>query len=153
MRNFIFILLPVLALVGCKNTQKAQDEEPEKADVTITGADTDEHGCKGSAGYTWSEVSGECIRLWESGVQMLPVETDSSTAVLAAYAVFAQDSSRVELFLPDVEQNEYSILEKRTLPNGSSVWNVEDDDTYSLKKDEKGRWSISRRMKVLFVQK
>lgn len=31
----------------------------------IVGGDKDEHGCIGSAGYTWCEVKGACIRLWE----------------------------------------------------------------------------------------
>jgi len=29
------------------------------------GADRDSHGCIGSAGYTWSEELGQCIRPWE----------------------------------------------------------------------------------------
>jgi hypothetical protein len=29
------------------------------------GADRDAHGCIGSAGYTWSEELGQCIRPWE----------------------------------------------------------------------------------------
>lgn len=31
----------------------------------IVGWDTDEHGCKGSAGYTWNADSKECVRSWE----------------------------------------------------------------------------------------
>jgi hypothetical protein len=31
----------------------------------LVGGDTDVHGCKGSAGYTWCEAKKKCIRLWE----------------------------------------------------------------------------------------
>ncbi len=31
-----------------------------------TGGDTDEHGCKASAGYTWCETLKECIKSWET---------------------------------------------------------------------------------------
>jgi hypothetical protein len=30
------------------------------------GGDTDEHGCKNSAGYTWCEPLKECIKTWET---------------------------------------------------------------------------------------
>ncbi|MBD3389689.1 hypothetical protein GF415_01915 [Candidatus Micrarchaeota archaeon] len=33
---------------------------------TETGGDTDEHGCKGSAGYVWCESLKECIKPWET---------------------------------------------------------------------------------------
>jgi hypothetical protein len=29
------------------------------------GGDSDEHGCKASAGYSWCEAKGNCIRMWE----------------------------------------------------------------------------------------
>jgi hypothetical protein len=31
----------------------------------IVGGDKDEHGCIGSAGYTWCEVKNKCLRAWE----------------------------------------------------------------------------------------
>lgn len=31
----------------------------------IVGGDKDEHGCIGSAGYTWCEAKQKCLRIWE----------------------------------------------------------------------------------------
>ena len=31
----------------------------------IVGNDSDSHGCKGSAGYSWCDAKQECIRSWE----------------------------------------------------------------------------------------
>lgn len=31
----------------------------------VVGGDKDEHGCIGSAGYTWCEVKNKCLRVWE----------------------------------------------------------------------------------------
>jgi hypothetical protein len=31
----------------------------------LVGNDTDEHGCKGSAGYQWCATKGKCLRIWE----------------------------------------------------------------------------------------
>ncbi len=33
--------------------------------ASIVGSDSDEHGCKASAGYTWDAIYGQCIRPWE----------------------------------------------------------------------------------------
>jgi putative lipoprotein len=33
--------------------------------TSTTGSDRDEHGCIGSAGYTWCEKEGKCVRPWE----------------------------------------------------------------------------------------
>lgn len=32
---------------------------------TMLGGDRDEHGCIGSAGYTWCEPKEKCLRIWE----------------------------------------------------------------------------------------
>lgn len=31
----------------------------------MVGGDKDEHGCIGSAGYSWCEVKNKCLRIWE----------------------------------------------------------------------------------------
>lgn len=31
----------------------------------IVGGDKDEHGCIGSAGYSWCELKQKCLRIWE----------------------------------------------------------------------------------------
>ena len=48
-----------VALTACGNTKN------KKAESNAVGNDKDEHGCIDSAGYTWSEVQKDCIRLWE----------------------------------------------------------------------------------------
>lgn len=116
----------------------------EARHAIMTGADRDEHGCIGSAGYTWSEVRQNCIRLFETGVRVEAVDGNET-----AYIVFSQDSTRVELFFSDTENTE--ILERRTLPSGGYAWNVEDDDTKNVTLDD-GEWTISRRGKIIYRQ-
>jgi hypothetical protein len=41
-------------------------EESFSEDIgQIVGGDKDEHGCIGSAGYSWCEPKNECLRVWE----------------------------------------------------------------------------------------
>jgi len=48
----IGLVLSMALIVGCEKQQ-------------IIGGDKDEHGCIGSAGYTWDANVGACIRSWE----------------------------------------------------------------------------------------
>ena len=58
------ILLGVLVVVYLPFTPSAAPQ---------VGADKDAHGCIGSAGYTYSVVRKDCIRLWEEGTALTPV--------------------------------------------------------------------------------
>lgn len=110
------------------------------------GGDRDEHGCIGSAGYVWSEVQKDCIRLFEKGVRTESTDGTDDTA----FIVFSPDSTRLELFFSNMQPNE--ILERRGLPSGGYAWNVEDDDTKNVRLIN-GLWTISQRDKVIYTQK
>lgn len=61
--------------VACGSKRGKTVEVAEQADtVHVVGGDKDKHGCIASAGYTWSEVQKDCIRLWEKGVRMNAVD-------------------------------------------------------------------------------
>lgn len=123
--------------------------ETENTAAPLVGGDRDEHGCIASAGYRWSRVQQRCIRPFEEGVRLLPVEDlQDSSAVLAATVIFSADSLRAEVLLPDGETS--PVLDRRTLPSGGYAWNIEDDDTYNIRRDEQGKWTVSRRGEVLF---
>lgn len=58
MRKFAIVLLLAAALVfGCAQQDNGQ----------VVGGDKDEHGCIGSAGYTWCGERQKCLRTWEEG--------------------------------------------------------------------------------------
>ncbi len=112
--------------------------------INMPGSDRDEHGCIGSAGYQWSEVQQDCIRVFEKGIRLKAVGGDQS-----AFIVFSPDSSKVELFFSSGDKNE--ILDRRTLPAGGYAWNVDDDDTKNVRLVD-GKWTVSRRGKAIFLQ-
>ena len=106
--------------VACGSKRGKTVEVAEQADtVHVVGGDKDKHGCIASAGYTWSEVQKDCIRLWEKGVRMNAV--DDAEKML--FLVLSPDSTQVELFFSE-EEMPNEILERRGLPAGGYVWNV-----------------------------
>lgn len=109
------------------------------------GVAKDAHGCNAAAGYTWSEVRQKCIRTFEEGVKFKAAAGQDST--LAAYVVFAIDSLKAEVFLPD--QQNHPVLERRQLPGGGYAWNQEDDATLNVRQIN-GNWVIEQRGEILY---
>ncbi len=149
MRSIALLLLLVGFFIGCGgNTNKTSQTTLQSTDsATIVGNDRDDHGCIGSAGYTWSELRQECVRPFEAGRRMVSVTDPDATT--CAYMLFSTDSLQVELFLPDREKSE--ILDRRNLPAGGYAWNVEDGDTFNVRKSAQG-WIIERRGTTLYKQ-
>ena len=62
------------------------------------GGDRDAHGCIGSAGYTYSILKNDCIRIFEQEIKLLgtneTIGVGSQTAV-----VFSNDKKKAEVFL------------------------------------------------------
>ncbi len=57
--GIFFLILALGSSVGYFFWSKMN--EPQQ----IVGGDKDEHGCIGSAGYTWCEAKNKCLRIWE----------------------------------------------------------------------------------------
>ena len=63
---FISFFLDGCALVDItKTTSPSPAVQPAASDEQMVGGDRDEHGCIGSAGYTWCEPKQKCLREWE----------------------------------------------------------------------------------------
>jgi hypothetical protein len=92
--GFTFIFFIMGSCCGPKCNKPKNNEETKAA--TIVGADNDEHGCKASAGYQWSELKQECVRPFELPLSILSPDKTTMTSVL-----FSSDSSQVEIFSAD----------------------------------------------------
>jgi len=54
---------------------------PPPSEPPMVGDDEDEHGCIGSAGYTWCEVKQKCLREWEEPCVEGSLTLDEARAV------------------------------------------------------------------------
>lgn len=67
----LFIILGFMLNRFIKNIMAAYSDAPESVYninspvQKVVGGDRDEHGCIGSAGYSWCEVKSKCLRVWE----------------------------------------------------------------------------------------
>ena len=90
---FIMTILAALALAGCNHATFGK----------LVGSDRDEHGCIGSAGYTWSYALHDCVRLWEAGTRF-------DAGPEQTFVIFSADSTFAEIFCG----NSTPVLCKRT---------------------------------------
>lgn len=140
LKKIIIILIVVTSLVSCKWTEQDGDENKNKdneldAKDVVVGGDKDKNGCLGSAGYTWSKLNEECVRIF-TGIQLLPVDKSENPddAVFATYILFNESGNKAELFLPN--QDESVIVERaakqKSWTNGE--WELISNNGYQLKK-------------------
>jgi hypothetical protein len=127
--SFMFCII-YLAVASCCGPKCKQPENKEVSHaVTIAGADNDEHGCKASAGYQWSELKQECIRPFELSLRILSRDKTSQTGVL-----FSADSSQSEIFSLDG----HFVLEKSA--SGHYEKRLKHQSAH-LDRNEKGEWN------------
>ena len=138
LKKIIFSCFIFSCLISCKWIDQSEDATNEKetnAKDVVVGGDKDKDGCLASAGYTWSKLNKECIRVF-TGIQLLPVDASKNQedAVFAAYLLFDESGDNAELFLPNQDD---SIIVKRASkgkPWTNGDWELIPFKGYQLKK-------------------
>lgn len=108
----LFAILLTVSLILCASCAHSSISP-------LIGGDRDEHGCIGSAGYTWSYALHDCVRLWEAG-------TSFDAGPERVYLIFSPDSTYAEIF----GSKDKSVLCRRI--KGTDIW-----------KPRKGKESVS----------
>lgn len=104
-------LLLMLA-VGCSPQNK----------VAIDGKSESNEGkqdCLASAGYVWSQLRKECIRLFEEGVVLERTDPNKDSP-LVTYLIAGKDENVIEVFTP--EKPEGVMLQKK-----NTMWSSTDN--------------------------
>jgi hypothetical protein len=109
----IFLFSVIMGLsFSCAKKVSQETKTPEKQETkpaVVVGGDSDAHGCKGSAGYTWSSLKKECVRIFEAGTKLEHAQ-DGKTYSTVSYVIF--DGNKAELFLDT--QKETILLERKS---------------------------------------
>lgn len=130
---FLFAVIGVM-VVSCKNVNSGKEPEDSKV---VLGADRDEHGCVGSAGYGWSVVLNKCVRLFEEGFRLNPVAmANPEDVTLSAFVIFEEKGDKAELFIP--EEKESIILKRGSKEKSYSNndWSLTTIKGYVVKKGD-----------------
>lgn len=74
----------IISLPKQQNSTIASNDVKPQDSIQNIGGQTDEHGCYIAAGYTWSQLKNDCIRLFEDGIALENLNT-TDTYHTAAY--------------------------------------------------------------------
>lgn len=147
------LIVAAFLVVGCEKT-------PVSPDAAQPSADVDAKGCKPSAGYTWSEMKQQCIRIWEEGVAFEPVDTTDPDQW--AFVVFSDDKPLAELYWGDqravldvqpAEEGDLSPLVMKNTAKGIEVLRTKDvfvlringKAAYTHEPDAEGQMVVGRK--------
>ena len=136
MKKIFYLLFLGTSLVSCDLIMKPRDKEPEaKTDGNVVlGNDKDDKGCVISAGYKWSVLKKECIRVFDEGYRLNAIdELKEEGTSFSAFVVFDEDKEKAELFLPDDPKSVILEKEKAGVYKNKG-WLLEVNKKYTLKK-------------------
>ena len=141
------ILLVVLVVVYVPFTPASGESGVgDKPTAPLVGADRDAHGCIASAGYTYSVVRQDCIRLWEQATSLAPTVVLGNPA-LPAYVIRSANWQHAEVFLPG--QDDSVVLTLQTTP-GDPSW-TDPYNTWLLTYDKIQGWKLAQDGTVLYT--
>lgn len=102
----------------------------------LVGGDVDKHGCKPSAGYTYSTLKNDCVRIFEQKIKLKEVTPKRSYTTIAA-VIFSDDKRKAEIFVPSMESSLILIREGRRLKWKGNSYELTKAKHYVLKKANK----------------
>lgn len=117
MKKIMFLTLLSFICVACNKIKTTdgsiEEQQNQKEQTKAIGGEKDDHGCISATGETWSELRQTCLRVFEEGLRLDPINTEGE-AIISAFVVFNKDQSKVEVFLPQEEVTSI-ILNKKAV--------------------------------------
>ncbi len=87
--------------------------------TSVLGGDTDEHGCKASAGYSWDATGNKCVRPWEQTQTGTALGSDRDEHGCITSAGYSWNTSKGECTRPWEDQAEKKVTPRQNLQTGS----------------------------------
>ena len=133
-------------------TQGVKNGQPVYAKLQVVDAGHSEEGFAQNYDRVLRVVEIDSLAPYSRDLQLFRegIRTESVNGEkLSTYILFSKDSLSADLYKSGSKTKER--LQRRTLPDGKHVWNIEDDDTKNLNFAD-GCWTLSQRGKILFKQ-
>lgn len=107
MKKALLLLMILVVSQSCKLTgEKPENEDvkPQESKEIMKAVDKDENGCLASAGYIWSELNKECVKLF-TGIQLNPIDKpQNEDETISVFIMFSEDGNQAELFMPNASK-------------------------------------------------
>lgn len=141
----IIFLLGVILLQSCQfilqDNISTDEKEVNKNTNTSVVKDKDENGCLSSAGYIWSELNKDCVKIY-SGIQLNPYSNpENEDETKSAFLMFSEDGNKAEIFLPDSTKTLILTRQAEGKPWTKDNWQLVPFKGYVLKEGEEIKFS------------
>jgi len=113
----------------------------------VVGGDKDVHGCRASAGYTYSQIRNNCVRVFEQKIKLKEVSSDKSYTTMTA-VIFSKDMKRAEVFIPDASAKSIILARQGKEKLWKSGTHIK--DTYTLVPYKKTGYQIKKNDVVIY---
>jgi len=113
----------------------------------MVGGDKDVHGCRGSAGYTYSQLRNDCVRVFEQKIKLKEVNPAGSSTSMTA-VIFSKNMKKAEIFIPDGSAKSI-ILDRQSK---GKIWKSGSHikESYVLTPYKKTRYQIKKDNVVIY---
>jgi len=145
MKKLATLLIATILLFSCKLTNQNTEEEEVVANAAVKDStvvnDKDENGCLASAGYVWSKLNKECIKVF-TGIQLNPFDKpENEDETLSAYVLFSEDQGQAEVFLPNQTTTIILTRQSEGKPWVFEDWQLVSWKGYVLKKGAENKYA------------
>ena len=139
MKKLFAVLAATTMLFACDFVLKDTDDDAVTVPAdkkVVMGTDKDAHGCVTSAGYKWSLLRMECVRVFEEGYRLNTIEKlEGEETAGSAFVIFDEKGDRAELFLPGTENSLILERSSKDAPYKNGGWSLQLDEGYALLKN------------------
>lgn len=157
-------LFLAVSLVSCefilkdKNSKSEQEKTVETDGGTTVVGKEDGFGCAYTAGYRYSYLLADCIRVFEKGFRLNPIEEEGvlenelEDNEVSCFVLFSKDRKEAEIFLPQQEKSivlEGDRASKTYLKDG---WQLQVENGMVLKFKDEIKFTAAKTMDVQLIQ-
>lgn len=156
------VLLSV-SLASCDFILKDRknSEEEEKTIITDGGTtvvgEEDGFGCAYTAGYRYSYLLADCIRVFEVGFRLNPIEDEGSLEndlennEVSCFVLFAKDGKEAEIFLPQKEKSIVLTSDKSKTIYLKDGWSLNAENGMVLKYKDQVKFTAAKTIDLQLI--
>ncbi|MDR2221600.1 MAG: hypothetical protein LBE34_02560 [Flavobacteriaceae bacterium] len=139
-------LFSLFTLASCDFILKDRKSAKDKGTIYTDGGkaivgEEDEHGCTYTAGYRWSQINQDCLRVFEVGFRLNPLsledgneeENELEDNEVSCFVIFDKEEKKAEIFLPNNLKS--IVLENKNLKGvySNDGWELDTKNKFVLK--------------------
>lgn len=159
--SFLFLSLATLVLTSCDFILKKEEEPP--VNYTTSGSteivDLDGDACAFQAGYRWSTLREDCIRVFEEGFRLNPInlndgnpeENELEDNDVSCFLIFNSAKNKAEVFLPNKTQS--LLLEQKNTQGlySNEGWELDSRKGLTLRFKDEIRFTAAKTIELKVV--